>query len=363
MKKLTILLSIVFLISATPVYAAVDNEDYIESSSRELVHVEKIKLIPGGHTLGVKLRTEGILIINVSKVDTAAGQTSPAQDAGLLAGDLILQVKGLPIQSTKELAEALSGNEEKVQVQFKRGDKTLTTNISPAVSAADGKRKIGVTVRDRMAGIGTLSYYNPETGIYGALGHGINDVDTGMLLPVAHGSIVSSEVSDILRGKVGEPGELKGIFSSEEDGGTLLANTEHGIFGKLIDKSILGTATNTPMSVAAGKDVKEGAAYILSNVQGNLVERFDIEIVKVYGNNKSCRNFMIRVTDPKLLELTGGIVQGMSGSPIIQNGKLIGAVTHVLVNDPKKGFAIFMETMLSYEKQSATPTFMTEIAA
>lgn len=196
-----------------------------------------------------------------------------------------------------------------------------------------------------MAGIGTLTFCEPATGRFGALGHGINDVDTAQLMPLQSGSIMYSEVTDVKKGEKGAPGELHGAFQVNRDLGELYANTASGVFGRLED----GTLTDglEPVPVAERKEVKTGAATILSNIAGDQVEEYQVEIIRVYpANGADTRNLMLKVTDPRLLETTGGIVQGMSGSPILQNGKLVGAVTHVLVNDPTQGYGILAENML-----------------
>jgi stage IV sporulation protein B len=197
-----------------------------------------------------------------------------------------------------------------------------------------------------MAGIGTFTFYDPESGLFGALGHGISEAETGRLLPMGSGHVLYSEVESVRAGQPGNPGELKGVFRDDKQYGYLLKNSETGLYGKLPDAEALGPGGHTPIPVAQGSEVKEGAALILSNVRGDLVELFDAEIIKIYPIENDPRNFMIRVTDERLISITGGIVQGMSGSPVIQDGKLVGAVTHVLINDPLRGYGIFAESML-----------------
>ena len=196
-----------------------------------------------------------------------------------------------------------------------------------------------------MAGIGTLTYCDPASGAFGALGHGVNDVDTSLLLPLESGGLMYAQVADVKKGLSGEPGELHGTFEVSRELGTLSANTKSGIFGCLTDPAM--TQGLSPVPVAAKQDLKEGNATILSNISGDRVEEYQVEIVQLYSlKDDDTRDMMLKVTDPRLLEITGGIVQGMSGSPIIQNGKLVGAVTHVLVNDPTRGYGIFIENML-----------------
>jgi stage IV sporulation protein B len=196
-----------------------------------------------------------------------------------------------------------------------------------------------------MAGIGTMTFYDPESKIFGTLGHGINDIDTAMLMPLESGSIMPSSVSDVKKGLTGQPGELHGTFQVEKDLGQLYANTPGGVFGLLTDDSMISNQQLVP--VAKGSEVKTGKATILSNVTGVKVEEFEVEIIKLFPNAQDTRNLMLHVTDQRLLSATGGIVQGMSGSPILQDGKLIGAVTHVLLNDPTRGYGIFAENMVN----------------
>ena len=226
-----------------------------------------------------------------------------------------------------------------------RGEKEVQFTAQAVKCSADGSYKLGAWIRDSMAGIGTMTFYDPATGQFGALGHGINDVDTSLLMPLESGSIMYASVADVKKGVPGTPGELHGTFQLDHDMGELYANTAGGVFGTLTDESLVKGMDAMP--VALRSEVKTGAATILSNITGDSVEEYAVEITRIYpsGSNDT-RDLMVKVTDPKLLAATGGIVQGMSGSPIIQNGKLVGAVTHVLVNDPTSGYGILAEHML-----------------
>lgn len=195
-----------------------------------------------------------------------------------------------------------------------------------------------------MAGIGTLTYYDPATGQYGALGHGITDVDTAQLMPLASGSIMETSVRAVKRGAKGDPGELKGDFSVQRDVGTVTVNSDGGIFGTVADPDFL--PGGTPVPVATARQITTGPAEILTTVSGNDTAAYRVEILRLYGADEPTRNLLLRITDPRLLSATGGIVQGMSGSPILQNGRIVGAVTHVLLNDPTRGYGIFIENML-----------------
>lgn len=320
-------------------------------------------VIPGGHTLGVKLYTDGLLVVGLSPVQTDDGTVSPAQDAGLLGGDMITHIQKRAVSSVSELqtlADGLRG--ESLEISFVRSGRMLNTILVPAKSAQDGKYRIGVWVRDSMAGIGTITFYDPQTGLFGALGHGINEAETGNLLPMGSGHVLYSEVESVRPGEPGSPGELKGSFRDDRQYGHLLRNTETGLYGTLMDNEALGADPGKPIPVASSGEIKEGRATILSNVSGGKVEQFDVEIVKVFPSDNEPRNFMIRVTDDRLIAITGGIVQGMSGSPVLQNGKLVGAVTHVLINDPKRGYGIFAESMLREGMAALDAETIAEIA-
>ena len=232
-----------------------------------------------------------------------------------------------------------------MSIRASRDGKQLQVTAQAVQCSADGQYKLGAWIRDSMAGIGTMTYYDPGTGVFGALGHGINDVDTALLMPLQSGNIMYSEVTDVKKGESGAPGELHGAFQVDRDLGTLSANTAGGVFGTLTDKSL--TAGHTAMEVASRQQVHTGKATILTNIAGDTVEEYEVEIMRVYpAGSEDTRDLMIKVTDPVLLAATGGIVQGMSGSPVLQDGKVVGAVTHVLVNDPTRGYGILMERML-----------------
>ncbi len=263
---------------------------------------------------------------------------STAREAGLKKGDVILSVNGKIIHTIQELRDGV--NEKQILLKVSRKGKEHTFQVEPN-ETSEG-RKIGVYIRDSMAGIGTVTYYDPETGNFGALGHGVNDTDADVLLPLEAGVVVPSSVTGIEKGKCGEPGELKGMFNIHKILGSVNQNTDFGIFGKLRELPKGKTVTT-----AETHEIRTGAATILSNIQGAQVQSYSVEILKIYTNSDgSGKDMLLQVKDEELLKKTGGIVQGMSGSPIIQDGKLVGAVTHVLVNDPTRGYGIFIENML-----------------
>lgn len=304
-------------------------------------------LIPMGCSVGVKLFSKGVMVVGLSKISSLNGECSPAAEGGLAEGDIITHVGIEEINSIENLVEVVqkSGG-GKLNFSALRNDKVLRLQITPAKSKEDDNYKLGAWIRDSMAGIGTLTFYDPETKTFGALGHGVNDVDTSLLMPLSSGAIMDSKVTAVKRGTAGCPGELQGTFDMTRDLGSIYANTDYGIFGTAEAKDL--NLKSKPMEIKRKSEVKTGPASILSNISGEEVVEYSIEIVKQYPSTlNSTRNMMIRVTDQRLLDTTGGIVQGMSGSPIIQDGKIVGAVTHVLVNDPARGYGIYIENMLN----------------
>ena len=302
-------------------------------------------VIPLGRTVGIKLFSDGVLVVGLSDIQTEQKTVSPAKDMGLKVGDVITHVNEHEVDTIEQMQSAiqtLAG--ERMTLKVMRKDKQLQL-CGAAVCSRQGTYQLGTWIRDSMAGIGTMTFYDPKSEVFGALGHGVNDTDTAQLMSMQSGSIMYSEVSDVKKGLSGAPGELHGSFDLQRDMGQLYANTHAGIFGTLTDESVLGGIK--PVEIARRGQVKTGAATILSNIAGDEVKEYQVEIMHVYPTVEGeMRNLMLKVTDPELLEQTGGIVQGMSGSPILQNGRLVGAVTHVLVNDPTRGYGIFIENML-----------------
>ena len=296
-------------------------------------------LVPVGHTVGIKLFARGVLVVKLSDGGT------PAKDCGLQTGDVIVKCGGVSVTSTEQFQTLLQENgSDATDLQIRRDGENMTLSVSPQQND-QGQYAIGAWIRDSMAGIGTMTYYDPETGAFGALGHGITDVDTAQLMPFSSGSILPSTVKAVKKGASGEAGELRGDFDLTQDLGSLSANTAAGVFGT-VEEDDFAQELPQAMPVASADEVQTGPAVILSNVEGDNVEEYDIEILQIVANSADGRDLVISVTDPDLLAVTGGIVQGMSGSPILQNGKFVGAVTHVLLNDPTKGYGILMETML-----------------
>ena len=288
-------------------------------------------LVPVGRIIGLQLKSEAV---TVAAFDDVLGRE--AKDAGLRIGDQILSVNGFPIRAAEDVAQALEG-ETTAAVMVRRGSKQVSLKI-PLQTTADGKR-LGVYLRQGIGGIGTITWYDPETGKFGALGHGVSD-SSGALLRMTGGSAYDAFVESVKKGKAGAPGQLRGCADSAC--GELLRNTPQGVFGKTSQ-----SWEGAPIPVAAYEEITPGQATIRATVQAGEPQDYSVEILKIYPRDRGDgRNLLLKVTDPRLLEATGGIVQGMSGSPILQDGKLIGAVTHVLVNDPTAGYGIFIENML-----------------
>ena len=297
-------------------------------------------LVPGGAAVGVAIATRGVLVVGLGE---GAGM-----QAGLRAGDLLLSVNGVPLDSAGVLTEAVAAAQgQPISLTVERDGRERTVLVTPRYDEAAGSYRLGVWVRDSTAGVGTLTYYDPQNGAYGALGHAITDSDTGSLLMVKSGSLMQAEIVDVRRGARGTPGELRGSFLREQVRlGTVEKNTVYGIFGRL-DSAYANPLYPDGLPVAARTAVHTGAASILSTVSGRAMQEYAVEITQVMRQSSPAQKSMvIRVTDERLLAATGGIVQGMSGSPILQDGRIVGAITHVFVSDPAQGYGVFIDWML-----------------
>lgn len=306
---------------------------------------QAVELVPLGIPVGVRMTAEGVVISSLSTVDSAAGEICPGEQAGLEAGDILQTANGKEISSSEQLAEVIqSSNGEPVKITGFRGETAIETTVQPVKSSASGTYQIGLLIRDSMAGIGTLTFADPETKEFGALGHPVSDVDSGALLPLQTGSIVPATVIGVVAGESGTPGELVGTYEFTRELGQLNDNTACGIFGTLTDSTLYSAAD--AMETAELDEIHTGKAEILTCISGSVPKKYTISIDKITPDAEGSRNLSIHITDDALLEQTGGIVPGMSGSPIIQDGKLVGAVTHTLVNNPSKGYGILIENML-----------------
>ena len=291
-------------------------------------------LVPGGGAVGIRMTTDGVVVAGISEVETPDGKRSPAADAGLKKGDVITRLGGSDIATAQDFKAALSALDgSKTTVTFERGGKQRQQNITPAQDT-DGAWKLGLWLRDGISGVGTLTFYDPATGVYGALGHSISG-DDGEALPLGEGGIYGAEIVGIVQGTPGAPGQLDGRTDAAEFLGDIRINCGCGIFG---------TADFDGDTMETG-EFETGPAAIRCTLEGSRMQEYGIEIRKVYSSSEGT-TVMLTVTDPELIALTGGIVQGMSGSPIIQNGRLVGAVTHVFVNDPTSGYGVSIGDML-----------------
>ncbi|MDO4356712.1 MAG: SpoIVB peptidase [Clostridia bacterium] len=340
----------------TPVLTAIaDGETELSVKWLNLLPMGNVKvtvspqrtLIPGGQNVGVALRCDGVVVVGTSD---PSGAQSPARLAGIKSGDVIAQVNGEAVSSADQFTRLISTGEA-VRLTIERDGQTKEIGLQPVRDEREGEYRIGAWVRDSTAGVGTLTFIDPETGRFGALGHAIQDVDTLTTLPVADGSIYESDVVGILPGLVGAPGEIMGSFFEKNHAlGDITANTPYGIFGQFTGEA------DTSAALPAGdrSTTHTGAAQILTTLDDGVTRAYDVEITRLYPQDEpAIRSMVIEVTDEELLAKTGGIVQGMSGSPIIQDGQIVGAVTHVFLNDPTRGYGVYIDWMLD---QSDAPT-------
>ena len=307
--------------------------------------MEPIQVAASGEPIGIYVETKGLLVLSTTSVEGQDGLIHEPATNIVKTGDYILQVEGTPVKTIQEFNQSVQKRKgEKIHLQIRRERQKLEVAIS-SVPAKDGTNKLGIWVREDTQGIGTMTYVTKE-GKFGALGHGITDADTGMLMDLRGGELYKTKILDIIKGEKGLPGELEGYINmvAEECVGEIEKNTTLGIFGKLSEPSM---KTKQYFEVGLRQDIKPGKAWIYSQIEGT-AKKYEIQIEKVNATSTDNKGMIIRVTDKHLLFLTGGIVQGMSGSPIIQNDKIIGAVTHVFVDDPTKGYGIFIENMLEH---------------
>lgn len=308
------------------------------------VEPEKTVMLEG-IPFGIKIYTDGVLVVGMTDINTENGTVCPGEEAVLNIGDVILTMNGQKVTSNEEVSEIVSNsNGNAIELEVVREDQTFNTTLQPQVCVESEEVKAGLWVRDSSAGIGMLTYYDPTMETFGGLGHGICDTDTEQIMPLLTGDIVNASISSIDKGKSGYPGQLHGSFTDKNSIGTLKINNDEGVYGYM-DES---PSDNGEEYVVANKqEVQKGDAQILTTIDNSEPQLYDIKIIGInYSDSSPTKNMMIQITDDNLLEETGGIVQGMSGSPIIQNGKFIGAVTHVFVNEPEKGYAIFADNMI-----------------
>lgn len=345
LKKITFLFVLIFL------YVFVLSRSYLPETIAvrgEEVKVSDIQVIPVGEVVGIKLYTSGVLVVGTSGIESIDGMTyKPYENADIREGDSIISINDNIVNNTEELIDAINMyNGEKVKVTYIRDNEERTCEIVP-VQDKVGKYKIGLWVRDSAAGVGTVTFYSEETQSFAALGHAITDIDTGDILQTSSGEIDNVSIVSVVKGQEQQPGKIQGSIKQNSVIGNIYKNTPYGIYGIIKNPTNINIDYSRKMYVAERQEINLGEATILSNIDGQLKE-YKIEIQKTYlNNNYDNKSMVIKVTDEELLNKTGGIIQGMSGSPIIQNGKFCGAITHVFVRDPTIGYAVFADRMLS----------------
>ena len=311
--------------------------------------IEDVDVIPVGEIVGIKLYTNGVMVVGMASIEGEDGNIyKPYQETGIQEGDCITHVNGVEITSTNKLVEEINKTlGEEIELTFNHKEETKTGKLKP-VKNKDDKYKLGLWVRDSAAGVGTVTFYNEDTKCFAALGHAITDIDTGEVLSTSSGEIDNAQILSIVKGQKDEPGKIEGVINSDISIGSIYNNTKFGIFGVIKNPQNVLLDFNRKMKVASRNEIKLGEAICLSGIDGEIKE-YKLEITKIYQNNNyDNKSMLINITDESLIEKTGGIVQGMSGTPIIQNGKFVGAITHVLVNNPTVGYAVFGDLMLKY---------------
>lgn len=306
----------------------------------------KTTVIPIGTAIGMKLYTKGVLVVGVSQINTDNNEKiKPYENSGIEQGDTILEVNNNEVTNTNELIQEVNdSNGNPVKIKYLRNNQTKETSITPVKS--DNQYKIGLWVRDAAAGIGTLTFYEPSTNLFMALGHGISDIDTEKIVDIANGELITANIISIQKGTKGTPGEVRGTIDTGNKIGDISKNTNLGVYGRVTNKNYL-PVEQQEMEIATRSQIKEGKAQIICQLDNEGPKSYEIEIEKIYSmNNQDNKSMLIKVTDKELINKTGGIIQGMSGAPVIQDGKFVGAVTNVLVNDPTQGYAIFADMMI-----------------
>lgn len=340
MKKIKKILSLLcFIIVTFLLSVSVFSTDYVyNNDKRKEINFNDLELYVGGMPFGVKIQTKGLQVIKFSE------ENAPAKLAGIKIGDYIIKVNDSNINTIEDFTKEINKTKGKeICVTVIRNEKEIKINLKPSFSRDEGKYKTGIWVKDSTSGIGTITYINPENNAFGGLGHGICDSTTGKVLPLSRGIVLDVTINGVLKGQIGKAGELKGTFNAKKIG-VLNENSSCGVFGYL---------SNTPkspenkMKLCTKENIKEGNAYIWCTLGNEEPQKYTVQISDININNENAKNFKVKITDKRLLERSGGIVQGMSGSPVIQNGKLVGAVTHVLINNPTEGYGIFIENMLN----------------
>lgn len=327
--------------------------DNILLKNVEVSVLPKTKVIPVGNIAGVKLYTSGVLVVGMSEIEGNDNKKyKPYENTGIKEGDTIIKVNDKNINSTSDLIQTVNLSQgHDISIKYIHQQETKECSITP-VKTNNSQYKIGLWVRDSAAGVGTVTFYDPTSKTFGALGHGITDIDTNELINIASGEFITTKILNITKGESGNPGKIQGTIENQNNIGTIGKNTRYGIYGKVDNLASLNIDTSKEAEVALREEIQLGKAKILCSLDNQKPQEYEIEIEKIYkDNNYDNKSMKIKVTDEKLLEKTGGIIQGMSGSPVLQNGKFIGAITHVLVNDPQEGYAVFGDIMLKQAKE------------
>ncbi len=326
--------------------------DKIFLKNMEVSVLPKTTVIPVGNIAGVKLYTNGVLVVGMSEIEGKDSKKyKPYENTGIKEGDTIIKINEREIGSTNDLINSVNMSQGKdVKVEYVHEQETKECSITP-VQTSNNEYKLGLWVRDSAAGVGTVTFYEPSSKMFGALGHGITDIDTNELINIASGEFVTTRILNITKGESGEPGKIQGTIENQTNIGKISKNSRFGIYGVVDNLSSLNIDTSKEVEVASRDEIQTGKATILCSLDNQKPQEYEIEIEKIYKeNNYDNKSMQIKVTDKNLLEKTGGIIQGMSGSPIIQNGKFVGAVTHVLINNPQEGYAVFGDIMLKQLK-------------
>lgn len=345
LKKIAFLFVLIFL------YVFVLTRSYLPETVAvrgEEIRISDIQVIPVGEIVGIKLYTSGVLVVGTSAIESIDGNTyKPYETTEIREGDSIISINDNVVNNTEELIDAINiCNGQSIRVKYIRNNEEKTCEITP-VKDRVGKYKIGLWVRDSAAGVGTVTFYNEETQSFAALGHGITDIDTGDILQTSSGEIDNVSIISVIKGQEKQPGKIQGSIKQNSEIGNIYKNTPCGIYGVIKNITNINIDYSRKMNVAERQEINLGEATILSNIEGQFKE-YKIEIQKTYlNNNYDNKSMVVKVTDEELLKKTGGIIQGMSGSPIIQNGKFCGAITHVFLRDPSIGYAVFADRMLS----------------
>lgn len=327
--------------------------DKLLTKDVEVDVLPKTTVIPVGNIAGVKLYTSGVLVVGMSEIEGIDNKKyKPYENTGIAEGDRITKIDETYIYSTNELINIVNkSNGESIKITYIHEEESKECSIEPIQTSSD-EYKLGLWVRDSAAGVGTVTFYEPSTKTFGALGHGITDIDTGELINIASGEFITTRILNITKGESGNPGKIQGTIENQKNIGKINKNSKFGIYGKVENLSSLEIDTSKEMDVATRDEIQLGKATILCSLDNKSVQEYEIEIEKIYKeNNYDNKSMQIKVTDERLLGKTGGIIQGMSGSPIIQNGKFVGAVTHVLVNNPQEGYGVFGDIMLKQAKE------------